>query len=171
MGIRYVNFDYFEKSQSEEEWTISDDISIETILQIANEVWGFGLEVELVECAVDDAFRWRVVAIKSSTEIPSTKILVYTENRMEQDDGSLMENSREFDATEEGEAYGYLTKLVGQFYLEIVASTGTIRGIVTKAYGPKYEADPTKTVAPDCGVRFWVGGEVCGRVILQTIPL
>ena len=100
-----------------------------------------------------------------------TKILVYTENRLERDDGSLMENSREFEATEKAEAYEYLTQLIGQFYLEIAGSTGTIRGITTKAFGPAYEADPTKTIAPDCGVRFWVEGSMCGSVMLQTIPL
>jgi hypothetical protein len=63
MGIRRVSHQTF--LQSEEEWTITEwkQISEEAIRQIANEVIGFGLEVELAE-SMDDNFIWRIVAIK-----------------------------------------------------------------------------------------------------------
>ena len=66
MGIREVSIDEYQAS--EEEWTISDGTEIDYygLQQIANEVWGFGLEVEVVNYeANSDTLTWRIVAVKS----------------------------------------------------------------------------------------------------------
>ena len=66
MGIRKVSLAFWENSQQEEEWTFTDwkCISLSTFEHIANEVVGFGLEIELVEESIDDYYRWRIVSIK-----------------------------------------------------------------------------------------------------------
>ena len=76
MGIREVSYAFWEHSQQEEPWQYTDwkQLSIEVIRQIADEVHGFGLEVEMVEEGMDDQYRWRIVAVKtSSAEKPATK--------------------------------------------------------------------------------------------------
>ena len=72
MGIKTLTLADWEQSQESEEWTPTDSQTPirEIIDQIAMEVHGFGLEVELYHDELAYLYHWRIVAVKTEPDDP-----------------------------------------------------------------------------------------------------